>query len=132
MDIQKIIDYWVEEADDALRVMHHLFEKEDYSYALFFGHLAIEKILKAVYVFRKGEHAPYSHNLERLAIESNIPLPDEKKIALIRITRYNIESRYPDDRLEFRKKCTKEFTIGEMTKIEETYQWLKSMLMYRK
>ena len=54
-------------------------KKEDYSYALFFGHLAVEKILKAVYVVRKGEHAPYLHNLEKLAALSDIPLTAEQK-----------------------------------------------------
>ncbi len=53
MDIQKVKDYWTEEATEALEVTRHLYEKKDYSYALFFAHLAIEKILKAIYVGRK-------------------------------------------------------------------------------
>jgi hypothetical protein len=28
---------------------------------------AIEKLLKGVFVLKKGEHAPYIHNLQRLA-----------------------------------------------------------------
>ncbi len=36
------IDFWVEEALEALQVAEHLHEKGDYSYALFFGHLAIK------------------------------------------------------------------------------------------
>jgi HEPN domain-containing protein len=93
------------------------------------GHLAVEKILKAVYVVRKGEHAPYSHNLERLAVLSGIDLTDDMSAQLEKITRYNIESRYPDDKLEFRKLCTEEFTKGELSKIEEIFKWLRSMLM---
>ncbi|MCG8603545.1 HEPN domain-containing protein, partial [bacterium] len=30
--------------------MEHLFEKEDYHWALYIGHLVIEKLLKAYYV----------------------------------------------------------------------------------
>jgi hypothetical protein len=38
------IKYWLKTADQDWKVANHLFEKEDYSYALFFGHLTIEKI----------------------------------------------------------------------------------------
>lgn len=54
MDKQKVRKYWEEEAEEALKVANHLLEKGDYSYALFFGHLAIEKILKALYVSRRA------------------------------------------------------------------------------
>ncbi len=33
MDIQRVKNYWLEEAEETLQVMHHLFEKGDYSYA---------------------------------------------------------------------------------------------------
>ena len=88
MDIQRVKNYWLEDAEDDLRVMHHLFEAGDYSYALFWGHLAVEKILKAVYVVRNGEHAPYSHNLERLAVLSGLELTDSISSQLEKITRY--------------------------------------------
>ena len=58
LDIPAIKSYWLKEAHEALTVAEHLFEKEDYSYALFFGHLALEKILKALYVDINKEHAP--------------------------------------------------------------------------
>ncbi len=128
MDIQKIRDFWVEEATEALRVARHLFEKEDYSYALFFGHLAIEKFLKAIYVVKKGEQAPYIHNLKRLAEIADIQLSEIQKDHLTRITAFNLEARYPDERRGFREKCTKEFTQNELREIEEIFKWLKSML----
>ena len=53
LDIENIKSYWISEAEEALMVANHLFEKKDYSYALFFGHLAVEKISKAVYVQNK-------------------------------------------------------------------------------
>lgn len=42
MNAKEVSDFWLEEAEEALRVAAHLFEKQDYSYALFFGHLAVE------------------------------------------------------------------------------------------
>jgi len=123
-----IIDFWASEAEESLHVADHLFEKKDYSYALFFGHLAVEKILKAVFVKNKNEAVPRSHNLLRLAKEANIEITEEQKHTLIRITAFNLETRYPDYKKEFRKKCTLQFTASELKKIKEVFIWLKSNL----
>jgi len=57
------VRYWIRSADQDWKVANHLFEKGDYSYALFFGHLAIEKILKAIFTDKKNKTPPFSHNL---------------------------------------------------------------------
>jgi HEPN domain-containing protein len=128
MEWEKTRDFWIEEANEALQVAKHLFEKADYSYALFFGHLAIEKLLKAVFLKSKGEQAPYIHNLNRLAEMASLPLSEYQRNQLIKITAFNLESRYPDEKRTFRKKCTEDFTRRELAEIEEVYTWLKSML----
>ncbi len=129
MDTDKIKKFWIEEAVEALTVANHLFEKEDYSYALFFGHLAVEKILKALYVVKRKEQAPYIHNLYRLAEMIQLSLTDSRKDQLIKFTAYNLESRYPGEKRSFREKCDQEFTQKELAEINEVFQWLKSMLL---
>ena len=62
MNQKEIIDFWASEAEESLHVAKHLFEKQDYSYALFFGHLAVEKIIKAVLVKNTNQQVPRSHN----------------------------------------------------------------------
>ena len=57
MDIQRVKEYWVDEAEEALKVASHSFEKQDFSYALFFGHLALGKLLKALFVVTNKEQA---------------------------------------------------------------------------
>ena len=128
LNIPTVKSYWIKEAKDALTVAEHLFEKKDYSYALFFGHLAVEKILKALYVEKKKEHAPHTHNLQRIARAAALSLDDEKSQTLLLITSFNIEARYPDIKRSFRKKCTEEFTFEQMQIIRETFQWLKKMM----
>jgi HEPN domain-containing protein len=128
MDAEKVKKFWMEEAEESLQVAKHLFEKRDFSYALFFGHLAVEKILKAFYVIKKKDQAPYSHNLLSLAQLAEITLSDEKKEKLIKITAFNLESRYPDEKRSFRKKCTEAYTESELNQVEEIFAWLKSML----
>ncbi len=128
MNQKELVHYWRVEADESLTVANHLFEKKDYSYALFFGHLAVEKIIKAIVVNNTTEDVPRSHNLLRLAKAAKIETTESQKLGLIRITAFNLESRYPDYKREFRKKCTQEFTEKEFKKINEVFSWLKSML----
>ena len=77
MEQKQIVDYWRDEADESLAVMRHLFEKKDYSYALFFGHLAVEKIIKALFVQNVSRDVPRSHNLFRLAKAAQIEISEE-------------------------------------------------------
>ncbi|MHB8791026.1 MAG: HEPN domain-containing protein [Desulfobulbaceae bacterium] len=128
MDRIEIIEFWKFEAAEAMKVANHLFEKRDYSYALFFGHLAVEKLLKAIYVKNIAETVPRTHNLPRLAKEAGLNVSPEKQHDLIRITAFNLEARYPDYKREFRVKCTKSFTKTELEKIEEVHEWLRSIL----
>lgn len=83
-----MIDYWLVEAEEALQVADHLVEKGDYSYALFFGHLAVEKVLKALFVGRNHEHAPLIHNLLRLAELAGIELNASRRKTLAVITTF--------------------------------------------
>jgi HEPN domain-containing protein len=90
LNIASVKSFWMVEAQEALDVTEHLFEKGDYSYALFFGHLAIEKALKALYVVERKEHAPPIHNLTRLAKLAGISLDQDKLDKLILITSHLI------------------------------------------
>ena len=105
-----------------------VFEKKDFSYSLFFGHLAVEKFIKAIYVQKRNEHAPQIHNLVRLAEQAGIVMSPEQKETLIIINAFNLESRYPDEKRSFRIKCTKQYTQVELTKIREVIKWLKSIM----
>jgi len=69
-------------------MLQNIFLKKNYSYALFFGHLAVEKIIKAILVKNTNQQGPRSHNLLRLAQEANIKTTEEQKRTLIRITAF--------------------------------------------
>ncbi len=127
-DVAQVTTYWMTEAEEALRVADHLVDKADYSYALFFGHLAIEKMLKAIYVARCEAHAPPIHNLLKLAREAGVVLDEARTEALITVTAFNIEARYPDLKRAFRQMCTPEYTRRQMMMIKELFEWLRSHL----
>ncbi|MGX9365334.1 HEPN domain-containing protein [Desulfoplanes sp. PS50] len=127
-NIDKLIRFWISEAVEALKVADHLVEKGDFSYALFFGHLALEKMLKALCVKEQRGHAPPIHNLIRLAKIAGIKLDKQAENDFVTITAFNIESRYPDFKNSFRKKCTLQFTTQQMETIKRYFKWLKSQL----
>lgn len=59
--------HWVETSDQDFETLLHLYNSKDYHWALFIGHLVIEKLLKAAVVGKLNQHAPFTHDLRRLA-----------------------------------------------------------------
>lgn len=52
------VAYWLAESDKDLVVMHSLFANGHYTWALFVGHLALEKSLKALFAARIDIQVP--------------------------------------------------------------------------
>ncbi|MDI6890354.1 MAG: HEPN domain-containing protein [Thermodesulfovibrionales bacterium] len=121
MDKKQSIQYWLESAEDDWKVANHLFEKGDYPYSLFFGHLTIEKILKAIYVDRYNETPPYTHRLVYLTEKIPLNLTEGQIELFETITDFNMEARYPDEKFSFKRKCTKDFTQKYLTRITKGY-----------
>jgi len=127
-DAEQVTAYWLTEAQESLQVAEHLVEKGDYSYALFFGHLALEKALKGLHAARLQQHAPPIHNLLRLTKIIGLELNEVQTEALITITAFNIEARYPDLKRAFRRQCTAAYTQQQLAIIKEMFTWLCSLL----
>jgi HEPN domain-containing protein len=132
MDIQKVVEYWTKSAQDDLPVTIHLFASKDYHYALFFGHLYLEKLMKALIVRVTEEHAPRSHNLIYLAECANLTLSDSQREILTRVNKYNLETRYPVDRDTLRDLYTMDFAKAELKIIQEMGEWLNLQLKRKK
>ncbi|MBI5323960.1 MAG: HEPN domain-containing protein [Ignavibacteriae bacterium] len=130
MTKEENISYWVNSAKHDLETAKVLFESGRYDWCLFIGHLVIEKMLKAHYVNDIDKVPPKLHDLVRLSRYINIEFNEERLEILERFNDFHIEARYPDEKLEFYKICTKEFTESNFNKIEEIYQWLLSKLKY--
>jgi len=127
-NIGKTINYWLESAEYDFETGKSLLESKKFPYALFFAHLAIEKILKAIVVKKTEEHAPHTHSLVLLAKSTNINIKDQMLDQLAEYMEFHIEARYPDEKKDFYKKCSEEFTIAKINEMYEVYQWLKKKL----
>jgi HEPN domain-containing protein len=128
IDIEKVIGYWVDSSDKDFKTMENLMESGDYNWAMFLGHLVIEKLLKAVYVKVHEKHAIHGHDLLRLTASLDLDLDPVKEEWLDRITTFNLNARYDSYKQNFYKLCTKEFALEWKSKIEELRQWLLNQL----
>jgi len=127
-DIEKILNHWRVTSNDDFKTMNELFLSRSYSWALFVGHISVEKLLKALYVKLHGKHAPTIHNLYRLAELCKIDLTDEFSDWLDTITSFNINARYDDYKREFYNLCTREYTETWIVRIKELRKWIEQML----
>ena len=129
MTKEEHINYWRESAEHDLESAEVIFDSKRYDWCLFVGHLALEKILKAIFVERNDNNMPPKiHNLVRLAELSKIELTDNQKFLLDKINDFNIQARYPDYKLEFYQRCNEEYTNDYLSKIKEFYIWLSSLI----
>ncbi len=128
MTKKELIEYWVSSSDKDFKTMENLVKSTDCLWALFIGHLVIEKLLKAYYVKTIADNPPMIHHLLRLAEKTDLLLTEEQKDTLLLVTTFNINVRYPDYKYEFYKKCTKEYTEINIAKIKELRLWLKGQI----
>lgn len=124
----KLIEYWITGSDDDYETMIAMFDSKRFSWPLFIGHLMIEKLLKAYYVKVKSDYPPFIHNLLRLAEKAEMSLTDDIKKQLVTITAFNINARYDDYKMSFKKKCTTEFTEEWIDKLKELRTWMKILM----
>ncbi len=66
--------------------------------------------------------------LLRLAEKAQLSLTDEIKIQLVTITAFNINTRYDDYKMSFKKQCTTEFTEEWIEKLKELRSWIKTLI----
>lgn len=131
-DVKKVVRYWQKTAEHDYETMLGLFKIKRYSDSLFFGHIALEKILKALVVQETKNQAPYSHDLVRLQEIAKLELSHEELKFLNRINDFNTRARYPEYKLQFYKICTKEYTKKYLNEIINLHKKLCQKLKQNK
>jgi HEPN domain-containing protein len=128
-DKDKLIKYWTDSSDEDFDTMMTMYESKKFNWALFVGHLMIEKLLKALYVKINDDYTPYTHNLLRLAEKCNLELTDEQRMFLVAVTAFNINARYDDYKMSFQQICTPEFTTTWIENLKINRQWIKKQII---
>ncbi len=132
INTKKVIKYWIITAEHNYGTAKFLLKGKRYPESLFFCHLSIEKILKALIVHQTKTHAPHIHKLVDLTKLAKIDLSPKQIDALTTITEFNIAARYNEIKFDFYKKCTKKYTEKYFLISEKLYLWLKKQLSLKK
>lgn len=128
MDEQKVIKYWLTTAKQDFETAEILFKNKKYHHSLFFCHIGIEKMLKALVVKATKTAPPLIHDLIRLSEKAEVSLNSKRKNELAEISTFNIETRYDDYKLSFYKKANRQFSLKYLNKTRRILQWLEKFV----
>lgn len=128
--MQDQIDYWKELSDYDMETAEAMLKSKRYLYVGFMSHQAVEKILKAYFVKRHGETAPFSHSLSYIAKKADIydHFSEERKNFIDMLEPMNIECRYPTHKEQLLKSLTAEKCQEMLEKSKELQIWIKQKL----
>ena len=103
--------------------MDVLFKEGRYTHSLFFGHLYLEKICKAVWIkHNHGNTPPFIHNLVKLINGIDTGLSEKDVSFLDDLNDYQLSGRYPEYTFSLQKQTTKQYSehcIGYIQQISE-------------
>ena len=120
MDKREHITYWKDASAKDWNAVSSLFTSGNYVHALFFAHLTIEKLSKAVWVKDNEENIPPRvHNILKVLQQTNMNLSPEQSEFIVRLNSFQLEGRYPDYTGKIFKLCTKEYTAEILKSVND-------------
>lgn len=125
MNTEERIYFWRTEAIRTLSVAEDLLKLKHYLEALFFGHLALEKLFKAEIIKITQKDPIYSHDLLILSKYAKIRLNKNDIDFLAKVNVYNIRTRYQDYKMSLYKRANKKFVIEELSNIKKFFNRIK-------
>ncbi len=129
MTKEQHIQYWMTSANDDLLTVDSLLKEKRFVHSIYFGHLVLEKICKAIWVKNNLlNNPPRTHNLIKLIEEANVVIIEEDGIFLRQLNDFQIEGRYPDYLFEINKICNFEFTVETINKIKKICKKLQEIM----
>jgi len=129
MTKDELVHYWIDSSVQDFQAMESLFSNGHFVWALFVGHLVVEKLLKAYHVRNVASDCPRIQNLLKIAEDASLEITDDQRLFLDEVTAFNIRARYPDYKYRFYKTANREFTEGYIEKIREFRQWLLQLIL---
>lgn len=97
MNKQEHINFWIESAERDWGTVQKMYSVKEYLPSLFWTHLVLEKLLKALWIRdNESNFPPRIHNLLTLAKKTKLELSVEDLDFLDRMNQFQLEGRYPD------------------------------------
>ena len=108
-----------------------MYNGKKYLYTGFMLQQCAEKALKAYYIYITEEQHPYTHNLEKLAVvsEINLIMTAEQLKLLADLTPIYIDSRYEDYKNNLKSILTEEYCLKLIGETEALYSWIETLII---
>lgn len=117
---------WLALVDYDIKSAEAMFDTGRYLYVAFLCQQAVEKLLKAIIHEKTGEMPPYTHRLPALVEVAGIVADSKQADLLVKLTRYYIRTRYPEDRTRLARTLDRTATKLLLQHTMEVLQWLKN------
>lgn len=129
MTKEEHIKYWIETSEEDWNVVDALYSSNKYLYSLFFSHLLLEKLAKALWVKHNEDNFPPKiHNIVLLLEQAEIEMSIDQKKFFITMNDFQLEGRYPDYKNKIYKLITKKDTDEILSKVKQEREWLLKKL----
>ncbi len=124
MDVARQVEYWRSGSAEDFAAAQSLADRHP-RHALFFGHLALEKLLKAHVTHAAADVPPRIHDLLRLAELAGLSLSPEQREFLARFQQHCLAGRYPE---LHRGMPDPQAVTSELAQAREVLAWLQTRL----
>lgn len=123
--MRKTTQNWIDGSDYDYKTAESLLKAKRFVYVIFMCHLAIEKLLKAIYSEKLGKIPPRTHSLIRLLDLCEILLSKTTFDFIEEISDKSVPTRYPEDLTVINRQLTIKSTKRILNKTKGVLEWLK-------
>ena len=120
MTKQENINYWEKQIDSDFECSEVLYQAGYYAQSLFWAHLTIEKLSKALWIKNNSENTPpFVHNLLKIISQTQENFTSEQLEFLSDMNIFQTKGRYPDYAESLEKTITKEICEEYLNKTKK-------------
>jgi HEPN domain-containing protein len=116
---------WLATADYDLQTAVAMLKSKRYLYVVFMCHLAIEKMLKALWAETRYEYPPRTHDLLLLVRRLELTLPKRDLRFLGLIADASVPTRYPEDLKAMVKVYPRRTAASFLERTRRVMKWLR-------
>jgi len=132
ISLDEKVKHWANSAERDFATMKMLFSSRRYPESLFFGHIVLEKMLKAFVMAETKNEPPKMHDLSYLTKLANLGLDKDVLDYFELVNKFNTRARYDDYKKAFYKTCAKEYAEEHIKKIAKIYKDLCQKIKQKK
>lgn len=123
--MDKAIANWIKGSDYDIASAEAMCKTKRYVYVVFFCHLSMEKLLKAVVCKVIKKVPPKTHDLLLLTKLSQLEIPKQRQLLIARLNTVSIPTRYPEDISKLTRQYAAQAAQRYLKETKLFLKWLK-------